>query len=708
MTIPQEAASGQRRRIRLSWWNVTLLVILLLAAGLRFWRLDSLPPGLQHDEAYNGLDALALLARQEFPIFHEGWELYADIVHQGPVFQSKTPAFLEGNYGREPLVAYLMAASILIGGATPVALRAVVALAGSLAVLSTYGAALELTGGRRDRDNSSLVDIMASLTPLLAAFVVAVFFPAILLSRVGLRAMLFVPLEGLVVFLFWRGVRQAAEGAGSDGQQSSAANILGLAMTAPRWFGAAGLFLGLSLYSYGAARFLPLVFAVFVPIWLWRDRAARRRHLGDVVLMAVVALIAVGPLLLFMARHSYYAIYRSRVVLNRGAGTFPGRPWITWSYNVWRVLSGLVWRGDPNLLRNLPGRPFMDAVQVLLAGAGLVSIVARRLNWRRAFLLIWLVIMAAPSVLTGDAPHFARLVGLIPPLAIVIASGGAWLVELIAARTEKTGERATMLALAGLMALLLSSGGLAVWDYFGRYADEGGLAALFSVDDWQLGQYAAALPKGEIIYLSPTQEQMATIYFALEGDRQRLRSYYSPNGTLIPAGNEGESAFYLVRPRAAEAIDLLARRFPQGSIDLSYPSFTAFLLPADVPRFQTDGEPLTWAGAIALHEWSAEQVGDRLVVTLVWQAKVEMERSYTAYVHLLSADAELLAQLDRLPDGYPTSDWQPGEIIIDRYTIQLPPNYQPGSYYLQTGFYFLPTQERLGEPAVFGQVILTR
>jgi hypothetical protein len=153
---------------------------------------------------------------------------------------------------------------------------------------------------------------------------------------------------------------------------------------------------------------------------------------------------------------------------------------------------------------------------------------------------------------------------------------------------------------------------------------------------------------------------------------------------------------------------LLARRFPQGSIDLSYPSFTAFLLPADVPRFQTDGEPLTWAGAIALHEWSAEQVGDRLVVTLVWQAKVEMERSYTAYVHLLSADAELLAQLDRLPDGYPTSDWQPGEIIIDRYTIQLPPNYQPGSYYLQTGFYFLPTQERLGEPAVFGQVILTR
>lgn len=685
-----------------------MLAILLLAAVLRFWRLESLPPGLHHDEAYNGLDALALLDGQEFPIFHEGWELYAQEVHDGPVFQSKTPVFLEGNYGREPLVAYLMAASVLIGGATPLALRAVLALAGSLSVLSTYGAALELTRTRRRGDDRRLVDIIRSLSPLLAAFVVAVFFPALVFSRYGVRAMLFAPLEGLVVFLFWRGVRRAAEGAGSNGQQSSAANILGLAMTSPRWFGAAGLFLGLSLYSYGAARFLPLLFVIFVPTWLWRNRRARKRHLGDVILMAGVALIVMGPLLLFMIRHPYYAIYRSRVVINRGEGTYPGRPWLTWINNIWRVTVGLVWRGDSNLLRNLPGRPFLDLTQLLLALAGAVSIAASRLNWRRLFLILWLALMVAPAVLTGDAPHFGRLVGLITPLAILIASGGTWLVASIAERTEETGERATMLALMGLMVLLLLSGVLAARDYFGQYANRSELAALFSVDDWQLGQYAAALPEGEIIYLSPTQEQMATIYFALEGDRDRLRSYYSPNGTLIPAGNDGESAYYLVRPRAAEAIELLAGRFPEGAIDLSHPSFTAFLLPADVPRFQSDGEPLSWAGAIALHEWSATQASDRLEVTLVWRANVEMERSYTAYVHLLSSEGDLVAQLDRLPDGYPTSDWLPGEVVIDRYTIQLPADYRPGTHYLQMGFYFLPTQERLGEPAIFGQLELTR
>jgi hypothetical protein len=424
--------------------------------------------------------------------------------------------------------------------------------------------------------------------------------------------------------------------------------------------------------------------------------------------MATTAVVVAIPMLLYLARHPYYAIYRSRVVANRGAGTYPGRPWLTWANNTWKVFAGMLWRGDQNLLHNLPGRPLLDPLQALLAVAGLVRIALGGLNWRHIFLVIWLLVMVAPSLLTGDAPHFARLIGLALPLVIVIAMGGTWLVELVAVRTASSGDRASMAALAALMVLLLASAFLSIRDYFGRYAAEPELAKLFAVDDWQLGQYAAALPEDEIIYLSPTQQEMATIYFAMKGNREQIRSYYSPNGTLVPAGSEGEGAFYLVRPRAASAIDLLARRFPQGSIDLSYPTFTAFMLPGEVSRFATEGDPLSWGGAIALHEWSAVQVGDQLIVTLVWEAKVEMERSYTAYVHLLSQDGQLVAQLDRLPDGYPTSDWQPGEIVIDSYAIQLPPNVTPGTHYLQTGFYFLPTQERLGEPAIFGDVQLER
>jgi 4-amino-4-deoxy-L-arabinose transferase-like glycosyltransferase len=227
---------------------------LTLAFFLRFWQLDSLPPGLNHDEAYNGLDALALIGRETFPIFHEGWEIYAQDVHdEGPVYQTTTPAFLEGNFGREPLAAYFMAVSIFLFGATPIALRLVIALAGTLAVLATYGAAYELT--QVDEESAgykSTFDTIRSLTPLLAAFVVAVHFPALVLSRYGVRAMLFVPLEGLVVFLFWRGIRKASSRS-DHGRQESAASILGLAMSSPRWFGAAGFFLGFSLYDLPCA-----------------------------------------------------------------------------------------------------------------------------------------------------------------------------------------------------------------------------------------------------------------------------------------------------------------------------------------------------------------------------------------------------------------------------------------------------------------------
>ena len=122
-----------------------LLAILLLASFFRFWRLGNFPPGLYHDEAYNGLDALSLVNGEVFPQFYEGWELYAADAHAArPPQETNFPVFFEGNYGREPLHVYLMALSISLFGATPFAVRAVPAAAGVLAVLTTFLAARAL------------------------------------------------------------------------------------------------------------------------------------------------------------------------------------------------------------------------------------------------------------------------------------------------------------------------------------------------------------------------------------------------------------------------------------------------------------------------------------------------------------------------------------------------------------------------------------
>jgi hypothetical protein len=83
-----------------------------------------------------------------------------------------------------------------------------------------------------------------------------------------------------------------------------------------------------------------------------------------------------------------------------------------------------------------------------------------------------------------------------------------------------------------------------------------------------------------------------------------------------------------------------------------------------------------------------------------------MERPYTAFVHLLDEHGALVAQLDRPPAGYPTNDWRVGEVVIDQYVVPLPVELPPGVYTLATGFYYLPTLERLGEAAQLGELLL--
>jgi hypothetical protein len=78
------------------------------------------------------------------------------------------------------------------------------------------------------------------------------------------------------------------------------------------------------------------------------------------------------------------------------------------------------------------------------------------------------------------------------------------------------------------------------------------------------------------------------------------------------------------------------------------------------------------------------------------------------FVHLLDQDGSLIAQLDRQPEGYPTSDWQPGERVMDSYLVKLPAGLDEGEYLLQTGFYYLPADERLGKPELLGSIALDK
>jgi hypothetical protein len=69
---------------------------------------------------------------------------------------------------------------------------------------------------------------------------------------------------------------------------------------------------------------------------------------------------------------------------------------------------------------------------------------------------------------------------------------------------------------------------------------------------------------------------------------------------------------------------------------------------------------------------------------------------YTVFIHLLAASDTRAAQLDTRPCAgeCPTDTWQPGDIIVDRYQVTLPPEAPPGPYRLALGLYLLDSGER--------------
>ena len=128
---------------------------------------------------------------------------------------------------------------------------------------------------------------------------------------------------------------------------------------------------------------------------------------------------------------------------------------------------------------------------------------------------------------------------------------------------------------------------------------------------------------------------------------------------------------------------------------------------ADAERVRTDTvADSDFGGVIKLVGYTIDHTDNQVLITLAWKAVVATPVDYTGFVHLLDANGELAAQTDRPPAGYPTSDWRPGEIIIDHFRVELPPDMLPGTYRLRTGFYDPATVVRLGEAAELGLVNL--
>ena len=348
-----------------------LAAITALAAFLRLYRLGALPPGDGHDVAMYGVDALQILA-------------------------GARPIFLESNFGREPLFSYLVALAYRFTDPGAYGIHLVSALAGIATVPAVWLAARELFANARRGALGYL--------PLLAAFLSAVSYWHLNWSRVGLRVILVPLFAALIVFALWRGFATDRPVRSRGG-----------------WFLVAGALLGLSLYTYQAARLLPVLVGVaFVLRAIERRRWSRDETVGA-LLVAAAALVVFAPLGVYAAQHPGALSVR----IQQATVVQPGVPLAEQVGELARqaatALLTYSLRGDTDPQFTIPGRPSLNPFLSLGFVAGILAALWRFRRSPYLFLLAWLLLMTAPAMVADQAATAKRYLGAFPAVMMLVS-----------------------------------------------------------------------------------------------------------------------------------------------------------------------------------------------------------------------------------------------------------------------------------------------
>ncbi|MCS6802682.1 MAG: glycosyltransferase family 39 protein [Chloroflexota bacterium] len=377
--------------------------VLLAAFGMRIVLLPELPPGLNMDEGFYGLDAMAALRGEILPFYPQ-------------------------NGGRESLFMLAAAPFVALLGRDPLALRLPAAFFGVLTV------AVTIPLGRRlfrsvNGESAQWIGVAA------AAFAATSIW-LVIFNRIGLRINAFPFLLAAAAYWFWRAWETRRLGA----------------------WAAAGLAFGLTQYTYTAARIAPLIMPGYAAARLALDLslsplAARWRGL---LLFVLVGTAVSAPLLGYALSHPE-EFFRRQAKLNpftEASGQPPHERYLTalvGTLPMFVVPGG----GDARAYRNYPGAPVFDlaVAPFFLLGLGIALRRVRRGPY--SFLILWFgVMLLATPLPLGVFPHNAHAFGMLPAVylfpAIGLIEAGAFLARRGVPRRLVGAAAAALIVLSGM------------------------------------------------------------------------------------------------------------------------------------------------------------------------------------------------------------------------------------------------------------------
>jgi hypothetical protein len=527
-----------------------------------------------------------------------------------------------------------------------------------------------------------------ALIALLTGFFLAVSWWPIIFSRLGLRPILEpVLLVGAALF-WWR----------------------------KPWL--AGFFLGLSTYSYTAARITLLIPAfLLVYLFLFRKRLpAGQEKIRGVLIILMVSWLVYLPLELTLRADP---TLQERIRQLSGPldalreGDF-GPIWQTTT----ATLGVFTFAGDPLSSYVLPEMPLFGLVMGLLFYGGLLLIL-RRLGRHPHYglLLIWLGVTLIPSAAAADAPSLIRLIGAMPVIYLLPAVALAWLYRLLLqadwARKEIAGRFPVSAIVSALMAALLLvvnlsptlNNGFGKWlelpdtrqkyqsiwlDISRHWREEGQQEArsLVVADSWYEPVKADSLRRdyGHQLPDRWVQQGRAVVFPA-----EQPALYYVPE-------------FAAPHPFLAELAGLEQPLYRSEV----FPSFAVYRLSSDA-AFTGDGrqEPVSFRPpesaetALTLLGWQTKWVSETAELQLVtwWQVNTLLPWDTTLFAHLLNNQFQPASQHDTF-DAAPLT-LRPGDHFLQLQIIQAAGLEE--SYRLTLGLYHLQSQARWqrtdGDPA---------
>jgi 4-amino-4-deoxy-L-arabinose transferase-like glycosyltransferase len=626
-----------------------IILILLLALALRLFALTELPPGLTHDEANHGREAIGVL---------DGIFLF----------------YFPLNYGSEPLYSYTVAGSMALLGENLFALRLVNVLFGVATVAITYAWVYRAFDRR---------------TALLTAVLLAISFWPIASSRQALRAGMLPFFVTAAIYFFWQ-IFTTHQSQNTHYALRTTHHRLPITAFA--------LSLAITFHIYLAARVAWLLFPLFLVYLLLFHRPLFRRVWPPTLAGLLLTAVLITPLFLYLQRYPY-ALTRLEMLDRPLQALWAGDPQPLLQ-NAAGALLAFVWpgQGDQFLAYNLPGRPVLVGVTAVFFITGILICLWR---WRRpnaAFLLLWFGVGILPSLITGATANTTRNLAALPAVYALAAVGFWALADWLKARQLKYGR---WLVSVGLVIWLVVVGSTAASDYFLRWGQSPEVRGAYQQNLVAALAYLKTVDDGRPVVLStvyPGPAHDPSIGLVLGGTAER-RWVDGRYALIIPPQ---ENALVIVpnaTPLHPAFVDLLRplQTISTRPNDLD-PAFTVYEWATEELAWEWDtAANLNNAVTLRHAEWlnNPVQPGETAELLTIWQVQEPTRvgpivppaftTDATMFTQILAKDGRPLAQRDSLEA--PSWDWQPGDIILQIHPILIPADTSPGSYPAIVGIY---------------------